>query len=176
MALAETARDGGRVKDLNVVGVRVELPNNQPIVLLKEADGERYLPIWIGPAEATAIAIVCDPPERLPSRPLTHDLFKVVLDELDAPLTRVEITELRENIFYAELLIGKERRISARPSDAIALALRTGSAISCAEEVLAEAGIVIPEDQQDDQEVEVEKFREFLDKISPEDFAGPAAS
>ncbi|MGH3546175.1 MAG: bifunctional nuclease family protein [Mycobacteriales bacterium] len=162
------------MKDLNVVGVRVELPSNQPIVLLKEDDGERYLPIWIGPAEATAIAIACDPPERPVSRPLTHDLFTDVLKQLGAPLRKVEITELSENVFYAELIVGdKGLRISARPSDAIALALRAGAEISCAETVLDEAGIFIPEDQKDDQEIEVEQFREFLDNISPEDFAGP---
>ena len=162
------------MKELSVVGVRVELPSNQPIVLLKEEDGERYLPIWIGPAEATAIAIVCDPPDRPPSRPLTHDLFVDVLEQLEAPLRRVEITELTENVFYAELVLGDDKlRISARPSDAIALALRAGADISCAEEVLEEAGILIPEDQSEDQEIEVERFREFLDNISPEDFAGP---
>ena len=131
--------------DLNVVGVRVELPSNQPIVLLKEEQGERYLPIWIGPAEATAIAIVCDPPERPATRPLTHDLFTDVLKLLDAPLRRVEITELTDNVFYAELVLGERQvRISARPSDAIALALRAGAEIACAEEVLEEAGILIP--------------------------------
>jgi len=161
------------VKDLNVVGVRVELPSNQPIVLLKEDNGERYLPIWIGPAEATAIAIACDPPERPVSRPLTHDLFTDVLKQLDAPLRKVEITELSDNVFYAELVLGDKLRISARPSDAIALALRAGAGICCAEEVLEEAGILIPADQKDDRENEVEQFREFLDNISPEDFAGP---
>ncbi len=162
------------MKDLNVVGVRVELPSNQPIVLLKEEDGERYLPIWIGPAEATAIAIACDPPERPVSRPLTHDLFTDVLKQLDAPLRKVEITELTDNVFYADLILGEDKlRISARPSDAIALALRAGADICCAEEVLEEAGIFIPEDQKGDQEIEVERFREFLDNISPEDFAGP---
>ncbi len=161
------------MKDLNVVGVRVELPSNQPIVLLKEDDGERYLPIWIGPAEATAIAIACDPPERPVSRPLTHDLFTDVLKQLGAPLRKVEITELTENVFYAELVLGDKLRISARPSDAIALALRAGADICCTEEILEEAGILIPEDQRDDQEIEVELFRKFLDNISPEDFAGP---
>lgn len=167
---------GAGVKELNVVGVRVELPSNQPIVLLKEVDGERYLPIWIGPAEATAIALVCDPPEHPAARPLTHDLFTDVLKKLNAPLRKVEITELTENVFYADLLLGERLRISARPSDAVALALRAGAEIFCSEEVLKLAGILIPEDQRDDQEIEVERFREFLDNISPEDFAGPNAT
>jgi bifunctional DNase/RNase len=91
-----------------------------------------------------------------------------VLTALEAPLRKVEITELRENVFYADLILGDGVRVSSRPSDAIALALRVGAAISCAEAVLDEAGIVIPDEQED----EVEKFREFLDTISPDDFAG----
>jgi bifunctional DNase/RNase len=153
------------VHELNVVGVRVELPTNQPIVLLKEAAGDRYLPIWIGAVEATAIAF--EQQGVRPARPLTHDLLRDVLTALRAPLRKVEITELKENVFYAELIIGDGVRVSARPSDAIALALRVGASISCAESVLSEAGIVIPDEQED----EVEKFREFLDKISPDDFA-----
>lgn len=165
------------MKVLNVVGVRVELPTNQPIVLLKEVEGERHLPIWIGPAEATAIALICDPPDRLPSRPLTHDLLREILATLDVSVRGVEITELRDNVFFADLLLGEDVRISARPSDAIALAIRVGAPISCSEAVLDEAGIVIPDSENDEQEEdEVEKFREFLDNISPEDFAGPTAS
>ena len=154
------------MKELNVIGVRVELPNNQPIVLLKETVGERYLPIWIGPVEATAIAF--EQQGVRPTRPLTHDLLRDVLNALQAPLHAVEIVDLRDNVFYAELVVGDGVRISSRPSDAIALALRAGASISCAEDVLDEAGIVIPDEQED----EVAKFREFLDQISPEDFAG----
>ncbi|MGH3730259.1 MAG: bifunctional nuclease family protein [Micromonosporaceae bacterium] len=152
------------MRDVSVVGVRVELPTNQPIVLLKEADGERYLPIWIGAVEATAIAF--EQQGMKPARPLTHDLLKDLLTALKAELQVVEITELKENVFYADLVIG-DTRVSARPSDAIALALRTGAPIRCAEKVLDEAGILIPDEQED----EVEKFREFLDQVSPEDFA-----
>jgi bifunctional DNase/RNase len=154
------------VQELSVVGVRVELPGNQPIVLLKEASGDRYLPIWIGAVEATAIAF--EQQGVKPARPLTHDLLRDVLAALDAPLRLVEITELKDSVFYAELVIGDGTRVSARPSDAIALALRVGATIRCAEQVLDEAGIVIPDEQED----EVEKFREFLDQVSPEDFAG----
>ncbi len=151
--------------ELSVVGVRVELPSNQPIVLLKEVTGERYLPIWIGAVEATAIAF--EQQGVKPARPLTHDLLRDVLTALEAPLRLVEITELKENVFYAELVIGDGVRVSARPSDAIALALRAGATIRCAEPVLDEAGIIIPDEQED----EVEKFREFLDQVSPDDFA-----
>ncbi len=152
------------MRELSVVGVRVELPSNQPIVLLKEVDGDRYLPIWIGAVEATAIAY--EQQGVKPPRPLTHDLMRDILTALKAPLRGVEIVEMKENIFYADLLLGEGVRVSARPSDSIALALRAGAPIRCAEQVLAEAGIIIPDEQED----EVEKFREFLDTISPEDF------
>ena len=155
------------MRELSVVGVRVELPSNQPIVLLREADGDSYLPIWIGAVEATAIAY--EQQGVKPARPLTHDLLRDVLAALKAPLNAVEIVELKENVFYADLLIGDNNlRVSARPSDSIALALRVGAPIRCAEQVLSEAGIVIPDEQED----EVEKFREFLEQVSPEDFAG----
>ena len=147
-----------------MVGVRVEMPSNQPIVLLREAGGDRYLPIWIGAVEATAIAFAQQ--GQLPPRPLTHDLFRDVLDALRQKLERVDITELRDGVFFAELRFSGGVQVSARPSDAIALALRTGTPIYGAEAGLAEVGITIPDEQED----EVEKFREFLDQISPDDF------
>lgn len=146
------------------MGVRVEMPSNQPIVLLKELDGVRYLPIWLGAAEATAIAFAQQ--EVLPPRPLTHDLFKNVLDSLKVNLQTVYLTELKDGIFYAQLNFGEGESISARPSDAIALALRTGSPILASEELLKEAGIEIPDQSED----EIERFKEFLDEINPEDF------
>jgi len=149
---------------MEVVGVRVEMPSNQPIVLLKETEGDRYLPIWIGAVEATAIAYAQQ--GMLPARPLTHDLFKEVIEALGATLDTVNITALREGIFFADLVFSNGAEVSARPSDSIALALRTGSAIFVSEEVLDEAGVAIPDEQED----EVEKFREFLDNVSPEDF------
>lgn len=153
-----------KVNELHVVGVRVELPTNQPIVLLREAGGDRYLPIWIGAVEATAIAFAQQ--GVVPARPLTHDLLRDVISGLGASLQAVRITELRDNVFYAELVFDGGVEVSARPSDAIALALRTGTTIYGSESVLDEAGIPVPEEQED----EVEKFREFLETISPEDF------
>ncbi len=147
-----------------MVGVRVELPSNQPIVLLKEASGDRYLPIWIGAVEATAIAFAQQ--GIVPARPLTHDLLKDVLEALGARLRAVNITELRDGVYFADLVFGDGTTVSARPSDAIALAIRTGTTVYAEEDVLAEAGVAIP----DEQENEVEKFREFLDSVSPEDF------
>jgi hypothetical protein len=145
------------------------MPSNQPIVLLKEADGERYLPIWIGAVEATAIAFAQQ--GVVPPRPLTHDLIRDLLKAAGQELAQVRITSLQDGVFYAELVFTSGLEVSARPSDAIAIALRTGSPIFGAEEVLEEAGISIPDEQQDEDEVE--KFREFLDQISPEDFGPP---
>lgn len=152
--------------EMRVVGVRVELPANQPILLLREAEGERYLPIWIGSVEATAIAL--EQQGVRPARPLTHDLLKDVIGALGRDLEQVRVTDLQEGTFYAELVFDGEVRVSARPSDSVALALRVGVPIHADESVLDEAGLIIPDEQED----EVEKFREFLDSVSPEDFRG----
>jgi bifunctional DNase/RNase len=158
---------------VEVVGVRVEMPSNQPIVLLKEVDGARFLPIWVGAVEATAIAFAQQ--GVIPPRPLTHDLMKDLLEKLGGTLHEVHLTELRDGVFYADLVLKNaqllEVVISARPSDAIALALRTKSAILASEELLTQAGIEIPEEESSHANEEVERFREFLDQINPEDFA-----
>lgn len=151
---------------VEVVGVRVEMPSNQPIILLKEVDGIRYLPIWVGAAEATAIAFAQQ--GLTPPRPLTHDLIKNIIDNLGTKVESVQVTHLTDGVFYSKILLDKGVEVSARPSDAIALALRTGSPIYGTEDVFNSAGIEIP-DQADDQ---VEAFREFLDQINPEDFLG----
>ena len=157
---------------MEVIGVRVEMPSNQPIVLLKEIDGSRFLPIWVGAVEATAIAFAQQGVE--PPRPLTHDLMNNLLELLDATLTAVHLTEIKDGIFYATMLLrdsnAGQLTISARPSDAIALAVRSHSNILATQELLDEIGIEIPQGDGDNQEVE--KFREFLDQINPEDFVG----
>jgi bifunctional DNase/RNase len=145
------------------------MPSNQPIVLLREVSGDRYLPIWIGAVEATAIAFAQQ--GVVPPRPLTHDLMKELIGATGNELTEVRITEMRDGVFYAVLVLGSGVEVGARPSDSIALALRTGSRIVCAEDVLDEAGLEVPEEDED----EVEKFREFLDNVSPEDFEKPQA-
>jgi len=150
---------------VEVVGVRIEMPSNQPIVLLKEIDGIRYLPIWVGAVEASAIAFAQQ--GLVPTRPLTHDLFTSVLQMVNAKVERVELTDLIDGVFYSELHLEGGLTVSARPSDAIALALRAGAPITAAESLFAKAGIEIPDQSED----EVEKFREFLDQINPEDFA-----
>jgi uncharacterized protein len=153
------------VHPLRVVGVRVELPANQPVVLLREEDGIRYLPIWIGAVEASAIAFQQQGVKTV--RPLTHDLLREVIKALGVRLEAVHITELRDDTFYAELRFAGGITVSARPSDAIALALRCEVEILGADAVLDAAGIEIPDEQED----EVERFREFLDHVTPEDFA-----
>ena len=153
--------------ELELVGVRVELPHNQPIVLLKEQQGERYLPIWIGAVEATAIAFALQGVE--PPRPLTHDLMRDLLSGLHVAVDRIVVTELRDGTFYAEIHLSSGEKpivVSSRPSDAIALAVRVHVPIFADESVLTEAGIEIEDDEQD----EVEQFKEFLDSVTPEDF------
>jgi len=156
---------------VSLVGVRLEVPTNQPIVLLREEEGQRYLPIFIGPPEATAIVYALQGMET--PRPMTHDLFRTVLDDASVVLQRVTITELHDGTFYAEieLLQGdKTSRISSRPSDAIALAVRYAEPVPIFvdEAVMDEAGVLF---DGDDEEEQVEMFREFLDQVRPEDFA-----
>jgi bifunctional DNase/RNase len=155
--------------ELSLVGVRVELPSNQPIVLLKEVNGERYLPIWIGAVEATAIAFALQGIET--PRPMTHDLLKDILTSTDVSVDRILINDLVDSTFYATIRMGREGQsieVSSRPSDAIALAVRINAPIFADESVLEQAGIEL----KDEEETEVERFRQFLDEVSPADFAG----
>ena len=157
---------------VEVVGVRIEMPSNQPIVLLKELEGSRFLPIWVGAVEATAIAF--SQQGLTPGRPMTHDLIASLVEEFGATVTAIHITELREGVFYATILArdgqAKGHAIDARPSDAIALALRVKANILVTKSLLESAGIEIP--MESGEENELEKFREFLNEINPEDFAG----
>lgn len=153
---------------VELVGVRVELPTNTPIVLLRESGGNRHLPIFIGTGEATAIAFALEGVE--PQRPMTHDLLKSVVEGLGATTHHVLITALRDGVYFADLVLmrgGEEVRISARPSDAIALAARTGAALFVNPAVLDEAGVEL---HDEDEESEVARFRSFLDEVDPEDF------
>ncbi len=154
---------------VELVGVRIELPTNQPIVLLREVGGQRFLPIWIGANEATAIAFALEGVE--PQRPLTHDLLKLSIEALHSQVRRVVVTELRDGIYYADLVFdqnGSEITVSSRPSDAIALAARTGSPIFVFPGVLEEAGVEIRDEET--EEDEIARFRNFLDSVDPEDF------
>jgi len=162
------------VAEMELVGVRVEMPSSSPIALLREVGGaRRVLPIFIGAPEATAIAFALE--EVVTPRPMTHDLFREVLDDLGVSLEKITVTELKEGVFHAELeLNGRDgvHTISSRPSDAIALAARTGSPIYATEGVLTEAGYLEddePEPEEEQAQV-VEEFREFIDTVNPEDF------
>ena len=156
---------------MEIVGVRVELPSNTPIVLLRELeDSHRMLPIFIGGPEATAIALALD--EVATPRPMTHDLIKALLDDLGVVFERLEITSLSAGTFYAEMQLRRPEgvsRLSCRPSDGIALALRSGTPVFAAEAVVDEAGYTI-EDGDESEDV-VEQFREFIDSVDPDDFA-----
>ena len=152
---------------MNLEGVRIELPSQKPIILLKEDGGNRYLPIWIGPFEASAIALEMSH-IRTP-RPMTHDLIISIIKNLKIKINNIEISDLRDNTFYAIINIinhnSKLIKIDSRPSDAIATAVRSKCDIFVAEKVLDSGGLVI---QTIDEEID--KFKDFLDHVSPEDF------
>jgi bifunctional DNase/RNase len=166
---------------VTVAGVRMEMPSNTPIVLLQEESGTRYVPIWVGAVEATAIAYAQQ--GVMPPRPLTHDLFIDMVSGLKAKIQSVRITDLTDGVFFAVIDLARSDgsivQISARPSDAIAIALRADAPISASEEVVDQAGVEIPMDSDSEgtstgvPEDQVEKFREFLEGISPEDFDSP---
>src|SRR3954471_4720986 len=163
---------GGPVQEMVIYGVSFDMVGKQPIVLLKTVDANKFLPIWIGHPEAAAILMKLQGAST--PRPMTHDLLFDMLGELEAACTRVSVTELRENTFYASITLsvnGREVEIDSRPSDALALAVRSGAPIFAAEDVIAESAIEFEHEVEDTEEV-VDKFKEFLDRVTPEDFAG----
>jgi bifunctional DNase/RNase len=158
------------MQEMVIYGVSFDMVGKQPIVLLKTRDGNKFLPIWIGHPEAAAILMKLQGANT--PRPMTHDLISDVLGELDVECAKVSVTELRENTFYASItlsLSGREIEIDSRPSDALALAVRTGASIFAADEVIADSAIEFEHEVEDTEEV-VEKFKDFLDSVSPEDF------
>jgi hypothetical protein len=172
--LPDTADTLGNVQRLDLVGVRVELPANTPVVLLREATGRRrLLPILIGSPEAQAIHSALE--GQRPPRPFTHDLFGNTLTELGITLQRIVITEIREHTYYATLYLasaGGEHAVSARPSDAIALAVRMGSEIFAEDALLDEVGQEEPaldEDEHIEEEI-LDEFHDFIESVKPEDF------
>ena len=164
--------------EMRIVGIRVEPPQNQPVLLLREVSGSRYLPIWIGQSEAASIALQQRGVE--PPRPLTHDLLVEVIEAFGRTLVEVRIVDMQEGTFYAEMVFDDDVVVQARPSDAIAVAMRVDAPVVASDDVLDDAGMLIPEEDDPGQVVEgetsedeVEAFREFLDHVSPEDFLGP---
>ena len=160
------------MQQMQIYGVSFDMVGKQPIVLLKTVDGNRFLPIWIGHPEAAAILMKLQGAQT--PRPMTHDLLNDLLEQLEAKCERVSVTELRDNTFYASITIsvnGSEIEIDSRPSDAIALAVRCQAPIFAAEEVIDESSIEFEHEVEDQEEV-VERFKDFLDEVAPEDFAG----
>lgn len=167
--------------EVRLSAVRVDLQSNTPVVLLQETEGaQRSLPIFIGPPEATAIALALQ--GITPPRPMTHDLMRDLLEALDARVTRIVVTEVRDQTYYAEIHLqvgARTLEISSRPSDAIALATRTSSPLYVSDELMDAEGMMIDTEGDEDESGDdsnpdelVGQFREFLEQVRPEDFSG----
>jgi uncharacterized protein len=173
--------EGQAMQEMTLYGVSFEPIGKQPIVLLKTADEDRFLPIWIGHPEAAAILTKLQ--GATPPRPMTHDLLSEVISELQGEIVRVEVTELRDNTFHARIMIlqdGREVEIDSRPSDAIALAVRCDAKIFAAEDVIEESGIEFQADEEVQPgfvtasslaDLDPDEFRRFLENVTPEEFA-----
>ena len=162
------------MQEMLIYGVSFDLVGKQPIVLLKTADGNKFLPIWIGHAEAAAILMKLQ--SQAAPRPMTHDLVSDMLEQLGAQIVRITVTELRENTFYAAITVqqdGQELEVDSRPSDAIALAIRAEAPIFAADRVIEESAIEFEGEEVDEEqlEAEVSRFRNFLDEVTPDQFA-----
>jgi bifunctional DNase/RNase len=157
--------------EMVIYGVSFDLVGKQPIVLLKTADGNKFLPIWIGHPEAAAILMKLQ--DQTPQRPMTHDLFSEVLGQLDTQVLRITVTELKESTFYATITLqqnGSEIEIDSRPSDAIALAVRAGAPIFADDTVIEESAIEFEGEEVDEEKI-VSDFKNFLENVTPEEFA-----
>jgi bifunctional DNase/RNase len=170
------------MREMTLYGVSFEPVGKQPIVLLKTADDDKFLPIWIGHAEAAAILMKLQ--GATPPRPMTHDLLSDVVAELQGEVIKVTVTELRENTFYARITIvqdGREVEIDSRPSDAIALAVRCDAQIFADEDVIEESGIDFQAEDGTEQpglmaasslsDLDPDEFRRFLENVTVEEFA-----
>ena len=162
------------MQEMHIYGVSFDIVGKQPIVLLKTADGNKFLPIWIGHAEAAAILMKLQ--SQASPRPMTHDLVSDMLQQLGARIVRITVTELRENTFYAQITVaqdGQELEVDSRPSDAIALAIRAEAPIFAADQVIEESAIEFEGEEVNEEqlEAEVSRFRHFLDEVTPDQFA-----
>ena len=159
------------MQEMHIYGVSFDLVGKQPIVLLKTADGNKFLPIWIGHSEAAAILMKLQ--NASTPRPMTHDLVTEILGQLNAEVIRITVTELRENTFFAQITVqqdGSEVEIDSRPSDAIALAIRSDAPIYAAESVIEESAIEFEGEEINEEEM-VDEFKKFLENVSPDQFA-----
>jgi uncharacterized protein len=166
-----SSEDGLPMQEMVIYGVSFDMVGKQPIVLLKTADGNKFLPIWIGHPEAAAILMKLQGANT--PRPMTHDLVTDMLDKLEARVLRIAVTELRENTFYAVVTVGvdgTEIEIDSRPSDAIALAVRAEAPIFADDSVIEESAIEFEHEDVNEEEV-VEEFKKFLDEVKPDDFS-----
>jgi bifunctional DNase/RNase len=164
------------MQEMVIYGVSFDMVGKQPIVLLKTAEGNKFLPIWIGHPEAAAILMKLQ--GAATPRPMTHDLLTDMLEKLEARVIRIAVTELRENTFYAVVTVavdGSEIEIDSRPSDAIALAVRADAPIFADDSVIEESAIEFEHEDVNEEEV-VEEFKKFLDEVKPEDFSAEADS
>jgi uncharacterized protein len=164
------------MQEMVIYGVSFDMVGKQPIVLLKTAEGNKFLPIWIGHPEAAAILMKLQ--GAATPRPMTHDLLTDMLEKLEARVIRIAVTELRENTFYAVVTVavdGSEIEIDSRPSDAIALAVRADAPIFVDDSVIEESAIEFEHEDVNEEEV-VEEFKKFLDEVKPEDFSAEADS
>ena len=159
------------MQEMQIYGVSFDLVGKQPIVLLKTAEGNKFLPIWIGHPEAAAILMKLQ--SQAAPRPMTHDLLSDMLEQLGAQVVRITVTELRESTFYAQITIqqdGGEIEVDSRPSDAIALAIRAEAPIFAADRVIEESAIEFEGEEVNEEEI-VDEFRKFLDHVTPDEFA-----
>ena len=157
--------------EMVIYGVSFDMVGKQPIVLLKTREGNKFLPIWIGHPEAAAILMKLQ--GATTPRPMTHDLINDMLGELEVSCSKVSVTELKENTFYASITVqqnGSEIEIDSRPSDAIALAVRADAPIFAAEEVIEESAIEFEGEEVNEEEI-VSEFKQFLENVTPDEFA-----
>jgi uncharacterized protein len=160
------------MQEMHIYGVSFDIVGKQPIVLLKTADGNKFLPIWIGHPEAAAILMKLQGAST--PRPMTHDLLTDMLSQLEARVIRITVTELRDSTFYASITIqqdGSEIEVDSRPSDAIALAVRAEAPIFADDRVIEESAIEFAEGEEVNEEEIVDEFRKFLDQVTPDEFA-----
>lgn len=159
------------MQEMVIFGVSFDMQGKQPIVLLKTKEGNKFLPIWIGHAEATAILLKLQGAST--PRPMTHDLMTEMIDRLGARVTKIAVTELRDSTFYALVTLavnGSEIEVDSRPSDAIALAVRNEAPIYAADDVIEDGALELERDDPNEEEV-VEEFRRFLEDVKPDDFS-----
>ncbi len=159
------------MQEMVIYGVSFDMVGKQPIVLLKTTEGNKFLPIWIGHPEAAAILMKLQ--GATAPRPMTHDLINDMLSEMDASCTRVTVTEIKDNTFYASITLssnGQEIDVDSRPSDAIAIAVRTNAPIFVSDEVISESAIEFEQEVEDTDEV-VDQFKQFLEDVTPDDFS-----